>query len=109
MGNGCGLCLTGRGGRLRQKLHFRPNDAVAQLTSYFGLKLSRDHGRRFGLKVQLLAGGVFMESIAKTLELAGKYAWAVFATAALLLFMPDRLATQLALEQFRRPYRGQLW
>ncbi len=50
-----------------------------------------------------------MESLAKLFELAAKYAWAAFATTALLLFVPDRLATQLALEQFRNSYRGYLW
>jgi hypothetical protein len=50
-----------------------------------------------------------MESLIKILDLAAKYSWAVFATTAALLFLPERLAIQLDLQQFRTPYRGHLW
>ncbi len=50
-----------------------------------------------------------MEPLIKLLDLAAKYAWAVFATTAVLLFLPESLAIQLDLKQFRTPYRGHLW
>ena len=50
-----------------------------------------------------------MESLAKILELAAKYAWAVFATASFLLLLSDATARQLGLDQLRVAYRGQIW
>ncbi len=50
-----------------------------------------------------------MESLAKILELAAKYAWAVFATALFLLLLSDETARQLGLDQLRAAYRGQIW
>jgi len=50
-----------------------------------------------------------MESLAKILELAAKYAWAVFATTAFVLFAPDNITKLIGLAEIKTLYRGRLW
>lgn len=50
-----------------------------------------------------------MDTLVKALELGAKYAWSVFAVSAIVLFMPDSLATRLDLLNLRRANVGYLW
>lgn len=50
-----------------------------------------------------------MEALSKILDFIGKYAWAVCVTTCFVLFVPDDVARQIGLGDFRDQFKGALW